>query len=56
MADSPGPGVTFGRIAGAVLRGFVMADPDGNRIDIGQRLPAWPDTMSACPRRSSPRT
>jgi catechol 2,3-dioxygenase-like lactoylglutathione lyase family enzyme len=22
------------------LRGFVMADPDGNRIDVGQRLPA----------------
>ena len=20
------------------LRGFVMADPDGNRIDVGQRL------------------
>jgi catechol 2,3-dioxygenase-like lactoylglutathione lyase family enzyme len=22
------------------LRGFVFADPDGNRIDVGQRLPA----------------
>jgi catechol 2,3-dioxygenase-like lactoylglutathione lyase family enzyme len=22
------------------LRGFVMADPDGNRIDVGQRLPS----------------
>jgi catechol 2,3-dioxygenase-like lactoylglutathione lyase family enzyme len=22
------------------LRGFVLADPDGNRIDVGQRLPA----------------
>jgi catechol 2,3-dioxygenase-like lactoylglutathione lyase family enzyme len=21
------------------LRGFVFADPDGNRIDVGQRLP-----------------
>ena len=23
------------------LRGFVFADPDGNRIDVGQRLTAW---------------
>lgn len=22
------------------LRGFVLADPDGNRIDVGQQLPA----------------
>jgi catechol 2,3-dioxygenase-like lactoylglutathione lyase family enzyme len=22
------------------LRGFVFADPDGNRIDVGQRLPS----------------
>jgi predicted enzyme related to lactoylglutathione lyase len=22
------------------LRGFVMVDPDGNRVDVGQRLPA----------------
>ena len=28
------------RDAGYGLRGFVMADPDGNRIDVGQRLPA----------------
>ena len=26
------------RDAGYGLRGFVMADPDGNRIDVGQRL------------------
>jgi catechol 2,3-dioxygenase-like lactoylglutathione lyase family enzyme len=25
------------------LRGFVMADPDGNRIDVGQRLPSGCD-------------
>ena len=24
------------------LRGFVFADPDGNRIDVGQRLPPGP--------------
>ena len=24
------------------LRGFVFADPDGNRIDVGQRLPPQP--------------
>ena len=24
------------------LRGFVFADPDGNRIDVGQRLPRLP--------------
>jgi catechol 2,3-dioxygenase-like lactoylglutathione lyase family enzyme len=24
------------------LRGFVFADPDGNRIDVGQRLPPEP--------------
>jgi len=24
------------------LRGFVLADPDGNRIDVGQQLPATP--------------
>jgi predicted enzyme related to lactoylglutathione lyase len=27
------------RDAGYGLRGFVFADPDGNRIDVGQRLP-----------------
>jgi hypothetical protein len=26
------------RDAGYGLRGFVLADPDGNRIDVGQRL------------------
>jgi catechol 2,3-dioxygenase-like lactoylglutathione lyase family enzyme len=30
------------------LRGFVMADPDGNRIDVGQRLPSGPGSE---PRR-----
>lgn len=29
------------------LRGFVIADPDGNRIDIGQRLPAGPGSQPA---------
>jgi catechol 2,3-dioxygenase-like lactoylglutathione lyase family enzyme len=24
------------------LRGFVFADPDGNRIDVGQQLPPRP--------------
>jgi len=24
------------------LRGFVIADPDGNRIDVGQQLPSSP--------------